>query len=98
MIYCFMVVGQPVSDRISNVLFQLARQMVRDRKEGLRIASDFVEGYVSTEGKTVVVGSLVGISFRAEIAWDGGTTNVKYVVATRDLQSDLHIKRWDRAQ
>ena len=85
MILCIMFSGQPIDDLVSNTLLRAAQQMYKERKDFLSIASDFMEGQITTEGRTVMFGSAAGVAFDANVAWDGGTTTVKYLVTSREL-------------
>ncbi|OGL62485.1 hypothetical protein A3E97_01395 [Candidatus Uhrbacteria bacterium RIFCSPHIGHO2_12_FULL_47_12] len=84
MIYCLMTsIG--LTEEIRWCLFDQARELISLGRERCNIASDFLEGYVATTGKTCALGGVIGVQFEAYVESNRGKGLVRYLVRTGDL-------------
>src|SRR3989338_8501392 len=83
--YCLMVAGVALTDQIRNQLVDAARTMILNGDRGYRIVSDDFVGEVQTDMKTVLLGSIAGLLFTAEIQSVKGHVEVSYLVRPQDV-------------
>lgn len=88
MIYCQMLSGMPLTGQISQALFDGAKKMWADGEEKLDVSTQEFEGRIRTQGKHSLLGSIGGVLFEANIETDLGSTNVRFIVQTRQLPDE----------
>ncbi len=85
-IFCLMVSGFGLTDRMRTQLFRAAKTMVENGKQKQPIKNDDFEASIRTDFKYTGLGSFYGILFIAEVESDRGETKVTYIVRTKDLE------------
>lgn len=87
-IYCLMFSGKSLSGTVSEALYQAAVYCVRKECNKRKVIHDDVEGLVQTDFETMIIGSVAGIIFNAEIDCINGSTKVTYIVSENDIDDD----------
>ena len=87
----------PLSEALSRWLYETAVDLHRDGAAQTRIAGDLGEGVVINLQQDVLVGSLGGPSFRAELDTPKGRGQVRFLVTREGLEARAEAERRRRA-
>lgn len=95
-IYCLMSSGVSLSDPARDALFQTACNCIRDEKNERKVYHDDVRGIVHTDFNFSTLGhAITGIVFEGEIETDQGSSYVKFIVNTYNLEKVRYMEnKW----
>ncbi len=85
-IYCLMASGKPITEKVADILFYNAHDMLQDENEHQSIQGKGYYGYIKSNLQTIAFVGMCGVVFEAEI-WteENGNNKVKYLVRQSDL-------------
>ncbi len=87
-IYCVMWNGHNLTEEIRAELFNNAQEMFKSKNKSRKIRSNFCEGKITTEWKTLRWAGIWGYAFSATVAWNSCRTKIDYIVRETDLRAD----------
>lgn len=97
-IYCLMVGGKTLTDRMRTMLFVGACVMYQKKQAQARLLMDDLVARIQTEFKTTGLGCIYGTLFEAEVDSVHGKTTIRYIVQKGDLEEkDLERVSWVEA-
>jgi len=77
--------GPTLSDAECEALYRVACGLYQQAKASGSFTTDVCEGRISTRGKTVMLASISGVEFEAEMDLERGSTKARFIVSARDL-------------
>lgn len=93
-IFCFMNAGKPLTEKLADVLFVNAHDMIENNKKEQIIKGRGFEGFITTDMESVTFVGTAGIVFEADIYAKSGSQNkVKFFVKDKDLDG-LEKAEW----
>lgn len=97
-IHCLMVNGPGINADIRNNLLLVTARMRQELRTKISVRTKYFEGIVKTKLETVLMGSLGGILFEAEIEFERGKTHITFIVNERELlqanHDDVEMMLW----
>lgn len=91
-IFCILTSGQPLTEKVRDVLFENACDMIAEENEYQEIKGRDYAGVIKTDFETVSLGTAVGIVFDAAIEFNGKKTTVQYIVRGSDYEHFSELK------
>jgi hypothetical protein len=88
-IFCVMFSGRSLTERISEVLFINAHEMVEFSLQKRRVKGRDYDGIITTDLESVAAFGTTGIIFQAQIGFDGGATDVEFLIRVGDLDRPI---------
>jgi len=85
---CCLMFSRPIDDRIRNLLFNTAQAMVREGTVKRNIKTDGMEGLVTTENKTALIGAIGGIVFHARVESETAKIDITYLIRPGDIDAE----------
>jgi hypothetical protein len=94
-IFCLGVAGRAMTEKLTEVLFYNAHDMIESGKGKQRVKGKDYDGVITTKFDRVALSSISGIFFEATVMTAKGETKAKYIVRDQDLegieQAKFHI-------
>lgn len=87
-IYCLLLTGVYLTDDALDILYDVARDMLRDREDRVAFEAPSCEGVVTTAWDRASLGTLSGVRFTAEVALSRGTATVEYFLRENAPERD----------
>lgn len=84
-IYCLGVAGRAMTEKLAEVLFHNAHDMIESGKEKQRVKGRDYDGVITTKFERVCLATIAGILFEATVMTAKGETKSKYIVRDQDL-------------
>lgn len=91
-IFCLGLSGRPISEKLSEVLFYNAHDMIESGDEEVFVQGRDYSGAIRTDFKRASLVFISGIMFEATIVTPKGETYTKYIVRDQDLEGIEHVQ------
>lgn len=88
-IFCILFSGAPLTEKVSEVLFVNAHDMVAERTTKRRVKGRDYDGVITTNLESISAFGTTGVAFHAQIALGNRVTTVEYLVRVGDLDRPL---------
>lgn len=91
-IFCLGVAGKAITEKLTEILFYNAHDMLEGKKERQRIKGKEYDGLITTKFERASMASISGIVFDASVMTPQGETKVNYIVRDQDLEGIESVK------
>lgn len=88
-IFCLMFSGKSLTDKISEVLFINAHDMVEEGTTKRRVKGRDYDGVITSDLQAIAAFGTTGVVFSAQIGTTQGDTDVQYLVRVGDLDQPI---------
>lgn len=85
-IFCLGVAGRAMTEKLTEVLFHNAHDMIESGKGKQRVKGKDYDGVITTKFERVSLSTISGIFFEATVMTAKGETKAKYIVRDQDLE------------